>query len=597
MMLHEFRSTPLCLLLSLMALFFVSTGSSADQPSHIQPSHIVLIMTDDQGYGDLGFHGNPVVKTPHLDRLAQNSSRLPNFIVSPVCTPTRASLMTGRYNYRTRAIDTYKGRAMMEPDEVTVAEVLSEHGYATGLFGKWHLGDNYPLRPMDQGFDEVLGHRGGGLAQKADHPDNNRRYTDAILFHNGESFQSKGYCTDVYFDAAIDWFNKSHKRGQPSFSYIATNAPHAPWHDVPPKWYDYYQQQTINAETLGLDKGYPNHKERSIDADTLARYYAMISNIDDNIGRLIANLSEIGVLENTLLIFLTDNGPAPNGYTAGLRGKKGRVYEGGIRSPFFVHWPARLTPGEKATQVAAHIDVMPTILDAVGVEAPRNRIIDGRSLMPLLQREVAPDDWPQRAICVQSHRGNKPVSEHNFCVRTDRWKLLRATGFPKEKPGKKVPFELFDLNSDPFEMNNVAETHPKIVANLKQKYQTWFNDVSSTRKDNYAPPRITLGTSHELVSVLTRQDRREVNSDDIIGHWTVQIAQAGEYRINVTMIEPVSNGTLEITIGNETQRRSTSDDKELKFTLSNGPCRLTARIVGADRQATGVDYVTVSRQR
>jgi arylsulfatase/arylsulfatase A len=585
------RLRSLRFLLSLVGFCLVSTGLDADQPSHI-----VLIMTDDQGYGDLGFHGNPIVKTPHLDRLAQNSARLPNFIVSPVCTPTRACLMTGRYNYRTRAIDTYKGRAMMEPDEVTVAEVLSTHGYATGLFGKWHLGDNYPLRPMDQGFDEVLGHRGGGLAQKSDHPENNRRYTDAILLHNGKLFQSDGYCTDVYFDAAIDWINKAHKKSHPSFSYIATNAPHAPWHDVPPKWHEYYQQQTINPETLDLDEGYPNHKERPIDADTLARYYAMISNIDDNVGRLTANLLKIGVLENTLLIFLTDNGPAPNGFTAGLRGKKGRVYEGGIRSPFFVHWPARLSPGEKASQLAAHIDVMPTILDAAGIDPPSDRKIDGRSLMPLLQSTDAPADWPQRSVFIQSHRGNKPVSEHNFCVRTDRWKLLRASGFPNEKPGKKVPLELFDLKTDPFEMNDVADEHPRIVSDMKQQYQTWFEDVSSTRKHNYAPPRITLGTSREPEAVLTRQDRREGNGNDAVGHWLVEIAEAGEYRINVTLIEPARAGTLEITIGNETARRSMEDDEELAFALPAGPCRLTARIVGRNQQTTGVDYVRVRRE-
>jgi len=559
-----------------------------------RPSHIVLIMTDDQGYGDLGFHGNPIVKTPHLDRIAQKSARLPNFIVSPVCTPTRASLMTGRYNYRTRAIDTYKGRAMMEPDEVTIAELLSEQGFATGLFGKWHLGDNYPMRPMDQGFQEVVGHRGGGLAQKSDHPDNNRRYTDAILFHNGEKFESEGYCTDVYFDAAINWISQAHNDGLPSFSYIATNAPHAPWHDVPPDWYEYYRKQTINSETLNLEKGYPNHKTRPIDADTLARYYAMISNIDDNFGRLISHLSELGVLEDTLLIFLTDNGPAPNGYTAGLRGKKGRVYEGGIRSPFFVHWPARLSPGDKAPQVAAHIDVMPTLLDALGIEAPSDHKFDGRSLMPLLQNKTA--DWPKRSIFIQSHRGNRPVAKHNFCVRTDRWKLLRATGFPNERPVKPVQIELFDLESDPYEMKNVADEQPEIVSDLTQQYQTWFKDVTSTRTDNYAPPRIILGTNHEPVTVLSRQDRRETSGNDPVGHWLVDISKAGEYQLDVTLFEPVESGILEVTIGNEKSRRLFSDDAELSLKLPAGPAKLTAKIVGHNQEVSGVDYVTVTQK-
>lgn len=576
-------------LLSLVTLWVTPSVFGAETPSHI-----VLIMTDDQGYGDLGFHGNPIIQTPHLDRFAQNSARLPNFVVSPVCTPTRASLMTGRYNYRTRAIDTFKGRAMMEPDEVTIAEVLSEHGYATGLFGKWHLGDNYPLRPMDQGFQEVIGHLGGGLAQPSDPPENNRRYTDAVLFHNGEQFQSQGYCTDVYFDAAINWIAKSHRAGQPSFSYIATNAPHAPWDDVPEDWYEYYQKQVIDVETLNLQEGYPNHQERPIKADTLARYYSMISNIDDNLGRLIQRLKELGVLDNTLIIFLTDNGPAPDGFSAGLRGKKSFVYEGGIRSPFFVHWPAQLSAGQKSRYLAAHIDVMPTILDAAGLALPSDRQLDGRSLLPLL-RSDEPQNWPERSIFIQSHRGDRPTADHNFCVRTDRWKLLRASGFRNETPSQQVPFELFDLESDPFEQTNVASEHPDIVAELQQQYRTWFADVSSTRGDNYDPPRIKLGSPSEHKTVLSRQDRRETNGDDKIGHWLIEVVEPGNYRIDIRMRVPLASGTLEVSVGGQSARCNFDDEDKLLLQLAAGPTRLTARIIGTDQAEQGVDFVDLQR--
>lgn len=572
---------------------FATDSQAADQPAHV-----ILVMTDDQGYGDLGYHGNPIVKTPHLDAIAENSARLPTFVVSPVCTPTRASLMTGRYNYRTRAVDTFKGRAMMEPDERTIAEILAQQGFATGLFGKWHLGDNYPLRPMDQGFEEVLGHLGGGLAQASDHWDNRRRYTDAILYHNGKKFQSEGYCTDVYFDAAIQWIRKAHTDGRPSFTYIATNAPHAPWHDVPQQWYAHYRKQTINAETLNLDQGYPNHLERRVDADTLARYYAMISNIDDNLGRLIAALKEIDVLDNTLLIFLTDNGPAPNGYSAGLRGKKTMVYEGGIRSPFFVHWPARLTAGDKSPKLAAHIDIMPTILDAVGLKPPSDRTIDGRSLLPLLEtNEKAIEAWPDRAIVLQSHRGNVPSQENNFCVRTDRWKLVRASGFRHEKPSDNAPFELFDLSVDPYEQHDVADKNPKVVADLKNRYQKWFHSVSSTRENNYAPPRIVVGSSEEPVTVLSRQDRRESGAKDNVGHWLLDVRTAEEYRVDFVLLDPIDQGTVEVTIGNQTQKRPLSGGAvPLQFVnLAAGPQRLVARIRMPSGDVRGVDYVTIRR--
>ena len=171
--------------------------------------NVIIVMTDDQGYGDFGFHGNPLIETPNLDTMARASARMTDFYVSPVCTPTRASLMTGRYNHRTRAIDTFNGRAMLDPDEVTIAEVMRAAGYRTGIFGKWHLGDSYPVRAIDQGFEQALVHRGGGLAQSSDHVDAPNRYTDAILFHNGRPVQTEGYCTDVYFDAALDWISKT----------------------------------------------------------------------------------------------------------------------------------------------------------------------------------------------------------------------------------------------------------------------------------------------------------------------------------------------------------------------------------------------------
>ena len=208
--------------------------------------NVIVIMTDDQGVGDFGFAGNQLIDTPHLDALYKGGVHLEEFYVSPVCSPTRACLMTGRYNYRTRCIDTYLGRSMMEPQEITVAEVLNAAGYRTGIFGKWHLGDNYPMRAIDQGFDEALIHKGGGLAQPSEPRENGRRYTDAILFRNGKQVQTKGYCTDVYFDAAIDFVKTTTDNDDNFFVYIPTNAPHGPFHDVPQELYDDYSQKDFS---------------------------------------------------------------------------------------------------------------------------------------------------------------------------------------------------------------------------------------------------------------------------------------------------------------------------------------------------------------
>src|SRR5262245_50586484 len=210
--------------------------------------NVILIMTDDQGFGDLGIHGNPIIRTPNIDAMARKSAGLPSFYVSPVCTPTRACLMTGRYNYRTRAIDTFRGRAMMDTSEVTVAEMLKGAGYATGIFGKWHLGDCYPLRPIDQGFAMSLVHRGGGIGQPSDPPGAEDKYTDPVLFRNGQPVQSTGYCTDVYFREAIAWAGETAADNKPFFLYLPTNCPHGPFGDVPPAEYAYYKQQNLAAD-------------------------------------------------------------------------------------------------------------------------------------------------------------------------------------------------------------------------------------------------------------------------------------------------------------------------------------------------------------
>lgn len=531
----------------------------------IERPNVILIITDDQGYGDLGVKGNPVIKTPHLDALAKESAEMTQYYVSPVCAPTRACLMTGRYNYRTRAIDTYIGRAMMEPEEVTLAELLNENGYATGIFGKWHLGDSYPMRPQEQGFDEVLVHRGGGIGQPSDPPGGEDKYTDPILFHNGEAKQMQGYCTDIYFDQAMQWMENVRPQ-QPFFIYLPTNAPHTPLHDVPQELYEHYKTMDLDNDQFPQDKGHPLTHE--VNQDRMARLYAMIANIDQNVGRLMQRLNELQLTDNTLVLFMVDNGPQGRRFVSGFKGAKASVYEGGIRSPLFAHWPTVLQAGHQNDRVVAHIDILPTVMEACKLSIPESLKLDGRSFWALLKGESV--DWPDRTIVIQAHRGDQPVKFHNFAIRSQRWKLLHDSGFGKESFQGEPQFELYDMENDPYEMNNVAGQHPEQVRELKQAYETWFEEVSNTRPDNYAPPRIHVGTPHENPVTLTRQDWRHDKgrpwAEDSNGHWLIYVAESGTYDVVLRFHSEQKDGQAILRIGNnEWKQAITRDQTELVF--------------------------------
>ena len=481
--------------------------------------NIVLIIADDMGYGDLGINGNPLIRTPHLDAMATRSAQMTNFYVSPVCAPTRACLMTGRYNYRTRCIDTYIGRAMMDPAEVTVAKLLSDAGYATGVFGKWHLGDNYPMRPHEQGFEVALVHRGGGIGQPSDPPGGEGKYTDPILFRNGRPEQQAGYCTDVYYSNALRFIEQSHERQRPFFVYLPDNCPHGPFHDVPREDYESYRSVDLSNEKFPQHTGHPLPSQT--DTDRRARIYAMVTNIDRNVGRLMRRLEDLQISRNTLVIFMVDNGPNGRRYVAGMKGMKSHVHEGGIRSPFFLQWPVRLRAGTSSDRIAAHIDVLPTLLEAAGIDPQADLRLDGRSLLPLLEgRHV---DWPEREIVIQSHRGDVPTRYHHFMIRNQTWKLVHPSGFSQKSFDGVPVFELYNMTHDPLELHDLAAEHPGVVRQLKAKYDNWFDDVSSTRPDNYAPPRIHIGTPQENPTVLTRQDWRHTHGKpwrrDSRGHW------------------------------------------------------------------------------
>jgi arylsulfatase A-like enzyme len=570
---------------SLLGLLPTATRA-ADAPN------VLIVITDDQGFGDLGAHGNPVVKTPRLDAFAKESVWLKNFYACPVCSPTRASLLTGQYNYRTGVVDTFIGRSMMRPDVKTLAEYLAGAGYRTGLFGKWHLGDNYPLRPEDRGFQETLWSQGGGLAQPSDPPsvDPKSAYFDPVLKQNGKEVKTKGYCTDVFTDAALKFITAESKK--PFFAYVAFNAPHGPY-QVPEELVTPYAKRDLGPDAFPKDGQLWAGKK--VNADEIARAYAMIENIDTNFGRLMKALDEKKLADNTIVVFLTDNGPGGARWNAGLRNRKGTVYEGGIRVPCYVRWPAEAKGGRQIDAALAHIDITPTLLEACGVERDGKQPgFDGSSFLYRL-RDAA-GNFPVRTLFFQWHRGDVPEKLRAFAARGERYKLVQANGVaPNAKWTPK--YELFDLDNDPFEQKDIAADKPEIVAGMKKEYEAWFADVT---KKGFAPPRIVIGSEKENPVRLSRQDWRGPNAGwaaDSVGHWEIEFAREGRYQLTVRSRAAFTGWEFDFTGDDKvkgqlsaTLEKATDTVRGEKLVVGPGKAKLEVKVV-VDSKKRGPDYV------
>lgn len=568
-----------------MRSFFVILFVIASPAVYAERPNILLVMTDDQGFGDLGVHGNPILKTPELDAFAKQSVWLKNFTVSPVCSPTRSALLTGQYNYRTGVVDTYLGRSLMRPDVPTLPEQLAKAGYRTGLFGKWHLGDNYPLRPEDRGFHETLWSRGGGLAQPSDHPDADPKtaYFDPFLVKNGVDIHEQGYCTDVFTDGAIEFVKK--ESPEPFFAYVAYNAPHGPF-QVPEAAAAPYRKLTFGAD-LFPRAGQPWRGPKANERD-IADAYGMIANIDSNFGRLMKALEEKKLAENTVVIFLTDNGPGGVRFNGGLRNRKGTVYEGGIRVPCYVRYPRELKAGHVVDLPAAHIDLTPTLLAMAG-ERPVGPV-DGRDLSVPMKN--TPGNWPGRTIFSQWHRGDSPEKYRAFSARGTRYKLVQAAGV---QPGEKwqPKYELFDIANDPFEQTDLAAKLPNEVAQLKREYELWFADVT---KKGFDPVRSHLGNAKAPLVRLMRQDLRGPKAGwapDSVGQWEVFVEKAGEYEVTVRSKSEFTN--CSISYGDARKGKNDGEKetaKTLTLVLARGNLTLMA-LVGRDGKSWGPEYLDV----
>jgi arylsulfatase A-like enzyme len=557
--------------------------------------NVLIVITDDQGYGDLGAHGNPVVKTPNLDTFAKTSVRLRNFHVSPVCSPTRSSLLTGLYNYRTGVVDTFLGRSMMRPDVKTLAEYLASAGYRTGLFGKWHLGDNYPLRPEDRGFQETLWHHGGGLAQPSDPPEQDPKaaYFDPILTRNGKEVKTKGYCTDVFSDAALKFIAEGSKK--PFFAYVAFNCPHSPY-QAPEELAKPYAKLDLT------QKGFPQIGQpwatKKLNVEEIARTYGMIENVDANFGRLILALDDAKLAGNTIVLFLTDNGPGGVRWNAGLRNRKGTVYDGGIRVPCYLRWPNEIirAGGRSVAVPLAHIDITPTLLTACGVET--DDTFDGRDFLPLVKPGKV--NWPDRTLFFQWHRGDAPEKYRAFAARGERYKLVQAAGVPQGAQWRPK-FELFDLIADPFEEKDLAAEKPEEVAKLKAEYEAWFAEVT---QKGFAPPRIVIGSEKANPVRLSRQDWRGPKAGwtrESVGHWEATIERDGRYEVTVRSRAEFERYSVSINhptrsigfgggLGSSKPERPIAHALSTTTELSRGNVQVKATVTQGD-QSRGVDYL------
>ena len=413
--------------------------------------NIIVVMPDDAGYGDYACLGNPIMRTPSVDSFKTQSLLLTQFHVSPTCAPCRAALMSGRHEFKNGVTHTIGGRERMTLDTFTLPQMLKTAGYTTGIFGKWHLGDEQAYRPESRGFDEVYIHGSGGIGQSGDSPGNNN--IDPVLWHNGTLVETKGYCTDLFFDRAIHWMDEQRKAGKRFFAYIPPNAPHAP-HVVPEEYYQHYV-------------GKPGVK-----SEDTAKYLGMVENIDTNFGTMLTKLNEWGIEKNTLVIYLgTDNGATGgrNIFNAGMKGGKNTPYQGGHRAPAFFRWPAGQIPaGVECSALTAHVDLFPTlatIADATLVPKVEQQI-EGRDLLRLLQNPNA--NWPDRILVQHTGRWSKGTAAKSkygkYSIQNSRFTLVNNE-------------ELYELQADPGEQTNVIADHPEIVAELRAAYDQWWDEV------------------------------------------------------------------------------------------------------------------------
>lgn len=536
-------------------------------PANARPN-VILIVTDDQGYGDMSCHGNPWLDTPHLDRLKAEGVSLDDYHVDPYCTPTRAALMTGRYSTRVGTWSVTEGRQLLRKDETTLAEAFKASGYRTGMFGKWHLGDTFPYAPRFRGFDDVVCHKAGGVDEIGNPVGND--YFDDTYYRNGQPERFEGYCTDVFFRETLRFVEQGldSPNPQPFFAYLPLNAMHGPF-TVADAYADPFRKQ-----------GVP--EQRSL-------FYGMIQNFDENLGKLMDSLKQSGIDENTLVIFMGDNGTAAgstgaldsDGYNAGMRGKKSMVYEGGHRVACFARWPKGLPAGSQVDTLATHMDWFPTLTALCDLKTDATLAWDGVDIAPLLADPTSQS--ASRTVFIsrqpdefQIWKPGLPAGRYpQFAVLTERWRYANG--------------ELYEIDTDPGQRRDVADQHPEVVETLYDAYEKWFADVTREGKPY---TRFLLGHPAENPTRFTVRDwhptqggviwKMSLVEDDRVfvnGFWAIDVRHSGKYRIRLSRFPqdaeaPAESNRARIQIGNiEHSRGLRPSDVAVSFEvdLAEGP--------------------------
>lgn len=499
------------LFLVLFICLFCDTllGQTIDR-SNKKPN-VIIVITDDQGKGDLACEGNTYIKTPNIDKFYDQAIRFTNYHVSTTCAPTRGALMSGRHSNRVNVFHTINGRSILFEDEAILPQIFAQNGYTNAMFGKWHLGDNYPYRPEDRGFHEVIRHGGGGVGQGPDYWGND--YFDDTYWHNSKLQTYEGYCTDVFFEGALSFIEAN--KDKPFFCYISTNAPHSPY-NLPKKYYEMYQGKKF-------EKLNPR----------LRRFYGMITNIDDNFKILEDKLEDLGISDNTIVIFTTDNGTAAGRkvYNAGLKGGKGSQYDGGHRVPLYIRWPdGKLTGGKDIDKLVAHYDLLPTFVDLLGLDFNPVKKLDGKSLKPLLHNQKT--TWDNRILYMDTQREQNLIKYKKYTVMDNDWRLV---------DGK----ELYNINNDLGQENNVITTYPEVAGRLAVGYEKWWQSFVD-EKVNQRYAYIKVGTPNENPARISAHDRivgkysEAWHQNGAIkgvqaggGVWKIEFVEDGEYKISL----------------------------------------------------------------
>ena len=486
--------------------FLASAAACAVVPAQTRMRpNIVVILADDQGWGDLSAHGNKNLSTPNIDSLGRDGAMIERFFVCPVCAPTRAELLTGRYHARGGVRGVSTGAERLNLDELTIADTFKAAGYATGAFGKWHNGTQHPYHPNARGFDEYYGFTSGHWGH----------YFSPELDHNGKVVRGKGYVTDDLTDHAIGFIEAN--RAKPFFCYLPLNTPHSPM-QVPDKFWDRFAAKSIEMRARDSD--------RDKEEITMTRAaMAMCENIDYNVGRVLKKVDDLKLRDNTIVLYFSDNGPNSWRWNGGMKGRKGDLDEGGIRSPFLMRWPGKIKPGTRIREIAGAVDLLPTFADMAGVTVASKKPLDGKSLKPLLLGTAS--EWPDRMIFTLGNR-------NRVTVRTRQYRLAPDG-------------QLFDMVADPEQRRNIAAEKPEVAAKLRDAAAAWGKEmIPLVGPDDRPYPvgyyKTTMlpardGVNHGKIQRSSRHPNDSfftnwTNTDDRIT-WDIEVGRAGNYSVEV----------------------------------------------------------------